>query len=552
MKKKILLICLMVSLFVVIFALSTSAATTNEFSSTVETIDGIDLTGMSTDTTARVVLTDGNGNYYTYPTQYIVTNDSYFTYDFSKITAKGYNYNINSVIRIEIPTNVTSWNTSFTGNNLNPLTKFNVIEVHFPENSTITTFKYACFSNSSTLQKVNVPKSVTTFDTYVFYNSSSIEEINFHKESKLKDIPDNTFKGCKSIRSLILPNSIETIADKSLDFGQNCVITELRLGDSLIDFGGKHFDWVQYKDKIFRIYAPDTFLANIDTIEYPVYDKPQKGTFTAYGSSLYSVCIYFCGDKDQLDALIAKSEYDKFTNANLVEWDPSKSDDEYGALNTWTVVYNYSECKAFYDNEHLEDTNPCLIECTRCDMAILDPEAEHDFTSVISYTSFYENGTMLSTCRTENCPYHTTPRADSVEPIFTYMGYSASFNGYDFTIGYTVNQKAYADYIEMGNANASYGVVAYVPEVGVNQYSPLEVKNGAVTAITPKKTLLAEIAPEYTAFDFIIKGFGSIESVSLIMCAYIFDGENIHYLCQNEQVDIAKTILITSDMFKHY
>lgn len=536
MKKKILLICLMVSLFVVIFALGTSAATTNEFSSTVETIEGINLEGMSTDTTSRVVLYDGN-EYHTYPSCYIVTNNASFTYDFTRI---GGSYSVSSVIRIEIPTTVTA----IPGDgSTNPLTRYNVVEVYFPENSTITAFSYGCFANSSTLKKVNVPKSVTTLNTYTFYNSTSIEEINFHKESKIKDIPANTFVSCKSIRSLTLPNSIETIADKALNFGQNCVITELRLGDNLIDFGGKHFDWVQYKDKIFRIYAPDTFLANIDTVEYPVYSSPQKGTFTAYPSSLYAVCIYFCGDKDQLDELIAKSEYDKFTNANVVEWDPSKSDDEYGALNTWTIVYNYSECKAFYDNEHLEDTNPCLIECTRCNMAEVDPNGQHSFTDKITYADYYSNGTLAKACATENCPYHTNPLIDNtIAPLFTYLGFSS--NGVDITVGYTVNIEAYNDFVECGNALASFGVVGYIPNA--ENPNPLIASASGVELVEPKYTIHAIIPTMYSGFDFIIRGFDAVETVSLVMSAYIYDGSKITYLGNGAQSENATTITISN------
>ena len=58
MKKRIFLFTLLAVCFTLLFAIGVSAATTNEFG-TVETSDKIDLTGMSTDTKARVVLFDG-------------------------------------------------------------------------------------------------------------------------------------------------------------------------------------------------------------------------------------------------------------------------------------------------------------------------------------------------------------------------------------------------------------------------------------------------------------------------------------------------------------
>ena len=195
MRKKLLLMLTMTVMLLCVFAFSVSAATTNEFG-VAEKIDGIDLTDMSTDTTSRVVLTDGNGNYYTYPSQYVVTNNCAFTYDFSRINAKGYSYSVSSVIRIEIPTTVTSVPTD---GGSNPLTRYNTIEIYFPENSTITKFSYGCFANSPKLQKINVPKSVTELNTYTFYQSTALTEINFHKDSQITTIPAYTFRAVRDL-----------------------------------------------------------------------------------------------------------------------------------------------------------------------------------------------------------------------------------------------------------------------------------------------------------------------------------------------------------------
>jgi hypothetical protein len=465
-----------------------------------EKIDGIDLTDMSTDATSRVVLTDGNGNYYTYPSQYIVTNNGAFTYDFSKINAKGYSYSVSSVIRIEIPTTVTSVPSDGSSN---PLARYNIIEIYFPENSTITKFSYGCFANSPKLQKINVPKSVTELNTYTFYQSKAITEINFHKDSQITTIPAYTFKGCSGLLSLTLPNSITTIADRSLDFGQNQVITELRLGANLIDFGEMHFAWNQYKDKIFRIYAPETFLANEEKISAPIYDK--QGTFTSYPSSMYSVCIYFTGSKAQLDALIEKSSYDKFTNATLVEYDPNKSDEEYGALNTWTVVYNYNKCKAFYDNQH----------------AVNEDKLTLDFDS---YTEkFYE------VCACENgCGLEAV--INEYSPIFTFVGYSVKENDSSaLCAGYTVNHDSMAVYKKYNpNAALSYGIIASTPNEDGSDL--LKVENGKAVAIK-STTVVADIDDSYAGFDFVLRGFSDdTANTALVICSYVFDGSDFVYM----------------------
>ena len=498
MKNKLLFFILLVSLLLCALAISVSAATSNEFGAA-QTIDGINLTDMSTDTTSRVVLTDGNGNYYTYPSQYIVTNNGEFTYDFSRINEKGYEYSVSSVIRIEIPTTVTSVPKD---GKTNPLTRYNTVEIYFPENSTITKFSYGCFSNSPSLQKINVPKSVTEFSTYTFYESKAITEINFHKDSQITTIPANTFKGCSGLLSLTLPNSVTTIADRALDFGQNQVISELRLSANLVDFGEMHFPWNQYTDKIFRIYAPETFLANESEIKAPIYDK--QGTLTSYPNSMYSVCIYFTGDKEQLDALISKSSYDKFTNATLVEYDPSKSDEEYGELNTWTVVYNYNLCKAFYDNEHSMNENNLMLK----------------------FKNYTEDFSEVCSCK-NGCSLEIT--VNEYAPIFSGALYSVKENNTALCVAYSINKESLDIYNEYNkNATLSYGVVA---SLGLNQGETLLTLDNGNIIKEKENVVLAGIDECYSGFSFILRGFNeSHDGLKLIMCAYVTNGRNIYYI----------------------
>ena len=73
MKKKFILALCLTAFLVIALAICVQAASTNEFGAP-EVIDGIDLTGMSGDTSARIVVKDGE-EYHTYPAQYFVTMD---------------------------------------------------------------------------------------------------------------------------------------------------------------------------------------------------------------------------------------------------------------------------------------------------------------------------------------------------------------------------------------------------------------------------------------------------------------------------------------------
>ena len=99
MKKRIIMLVVIIACLMFLLALGANAAATNEFG-TVDTSTTIDLSGMSTDTKARVVLFDG-AEYHTYPAQYIVTSATDIGFNFAKINeAFSKSYANDSVIRI--------------------------------------------------------------------------------------------------------------------------------------------------------------------------------------------------------------------------------------------------------------------------------------------------------------------------------------------------------------------------------------------------------------------------------------------------------------------
>ena len=185
---------------------------------------------------------------------------------------------------------------------------------------------------------------------------------------------------------------------------------------------------------------------------------------------MYSVCIYFCGTKDQLDELIKKSSYDKFTNATPVKYDPAKSDDEYGALNTWTIVYDYNACEAFYDGNHIEeieDNNPCVLtNCKNCNFenVYVGNDSTHNFVDKYSYPNgFVADGVKSSICQNDNCKFceGNEPKTSSLSPIFYNFVYSIK-EGDKFCIAmfYSVDSTALSLYENATGKTVSYGVVA--------------------------------------------------------------------------------------------
>lgn len=173
MKKKLMLFVVALMSVVCIFAISAGAATTNEFG-TLETLDGIDLTGMANDTESRVVLLDGS-EYHTYPSSYIVKDSAIFTLDFSKInSATGKNYDMNKIIRLEVPKGVTQMSGEKDGGSC---FKNNKSLVEIVLGNDVTTVGYRGFGWCTKLTTVRVGDNFTTMASEAFNGTTTITEV---------------------------------------------------------------------------------------------------------------------------------------------------------------------------------------------------------------------------------------------------------------------------------------------------------------------------------------------------------------------------------------
>ena len=104
-------------------------------------------------------------------------------------------------------------------------------------------------------------------------------------------------------------------------------------------------------------------------------------------------------------------------------------------------------------------------------------------------------------------------------------------------VGYAINQKAYKEYTDAGYT-LSYGIVAYVPTEGETNIAPV---NNNLTGKTDN-TIVASVNTTYVAFDFILTGFTSEHNgLSLVMCAYVFDGKRVEYIISTSNGELQQT-----------
>ena len=93
-----------------------------------------------------------------------------------------------------------------------------------------------------------------------------------------------------------------------------------------------------------------------------------------------------------------------------------------------------------------------------------------------------------------------------------------------------VNNTALKTYEEINGIALSFGIVASVAQGTEN--SPISVNEGVLT--TSNNVVLAQVNSAFSGFDFILNGFTSSHyDTALIMCAYVFDGNKVSYLCIN-------------------
>lgn len=277
MKKKLLLLTVLVIALSCLFAIVASATDIPEWTGviTYETGENAIAYKDGFDTTSRVMLSNDDGTYSTYPTNYIIKGtDSVFTarteLDFTALnTASGKTYSYASVIRLEIPVGFTELATSalrgpadkgnfsslLTAKIPEGVTKLNsytlygdslVQEIELP--STLTTLGQEFANGNPNLRKVNIPSGITTIPQNAFKNCTSLTEVDFSKATNLESIGSYAFRSaalsetevifydkCTSvgeyafkgtgIKSLVIPSTVTTIGKEA--FAENTNLSKV-------------------------------------------------------------------------------------------------------------------------------------------------------------------------------------------------------------------------------------------------------------------------------------------------------------------------------------
>lgn len=537
MKKRLVLLVMMIFAIMSICAISVSAATTSEFGD-VETVPGIDLTGMNTEADKRIVIVDASGEYHTYPANYFVSNSTTFTYNFTPFkNATGITYSKHSVIRVEVPDNILE-----AGNCKDLSGTNNLEEIIFSKSSKLEKLNYGCFYANKKLKKVNIPASVKTIETLIV-NNSTLEELIFD-DGFSTPLPIDSFKGASGVKRVVFSNQMTTVADRALDSTLGTSLEEFYMGASLKDLGTNNMAWVKQSVKL---YAPACFLSEVESIN--------MNTFSWWDASacLPTGVVFFTGTKAQIDSLIEKSTYNRVIckEAELVEWDPSISDDEYVPASGWRIVYGYNNCTAFYNNVHKFDTDctsadSCANSCGKTNTK----NESHTVKETVAYNNGYaQNGIYCVACTNQGCTYGSDTET-VLDPIFKALeenGYSTNGSGIAFG-GYTVVLDSLKKFNEVNETDITFGIIIANPKYIGDTF----MLDGEVNA-TSGFLKVDMTTDEYSDVKVMLDGFtGEAATLELVISLYAYtDSGDVEYIqsqdtkCASSKVTKADATLYT-------
>ncbi len=549
MKKKFLLISLMVSLLVCILAISVGAAgsTSDKFAETPATLEGASAPA-NMGATERVVLLGADGLYYTYPSYYILQDASNKQFRFAQNKALnkalGYDESVTSlmnyVVRIEIPTGLTSMVDSFynsktvkyvkmsdtiTGTNTKTFQGCSNLETLIFSNS-LTTINNDLCNGCSSLTAITIPASVTAINGYCFSGCSNLETVTNYAEN-VKSIGGNAFSGCSKMTAFNFPDALTSIGSSAF---YNCKgLTSIDLPAGITSLGQSAFQ----------------NCSGFTSLKLP------EGISIIQHNTLHG-----CSGLRELTIPRGCTVYGQYSfnqnGSNLtITYTGTEGDDGYNSISKYLTKAKYvfaNHCDVYYNGEHNDtDNNPCwLTSCDKCGAKdqYCGNENTHSLTSVISYADYTKLGTKTESCSNENCTHVNVVVDSEIAPIFIYYGYSSSYNTGKICVGYSVNKEALNAY---GADKLSYGVVAYAPDAEETELEPVVISENNVNAIDG--AVVAPLSSEYSSFDFIISGFETEAhySTALVMCMYIYDGESVDYVCavggEAVQVEFAQTVV---------
>ena len=385
--KKTLLISLLVAMLICIFAITASAETVIPEWTETQIITSITVKE-NFDTTSRVLLSNGDGTYSTYPTNYIIDgSDTKFTVskelNFTALNeATGREYTYASVVRLEVPSGFVS----FEDRALRSDRGFtSMLTCKIPEG--VTTFGAYMIYKNTVLLEIELPNSLTSLGQEFGRDATALRKATVGSSTEINDM---AFYGCKALADVSLAEGITKIGSRA--FHTTTSLTEISIPSTVTSIG----DYAFFNSVITSVTVPNATLGtgvfeNCKSLEKAVVltniisdrtftncsklytlvlngDIEKIGGNSLTGTNTTLLTIYTGSDASKLGTLY---DNDRFTKADQITYDQYKTDLANGVTYTKaTIVYNANYCEALNNGVHTyTDPTSCVAVCTKCNLA---------------------------------------------------------------------------------------------------------------------------------------------------------------------------------------
>ena len=489
--KKVLVFFAVLSAMIFVMAFSASASSYEPAFGEPTILDGI-AEPTILDTESRVLMTDG----ITYPAYYILNDSVSFSPNFSKINnIVGANkYSRATVKALEIPEGTTDlpscWSAGgfFQGDKYEETIEY----VRFP--STLQTMGEAAIFQMTTLKVIdNFENTKVEAIPTRLEGLSALQYI--HLPNTVKTIPARAFFGCKSVEYIVLGSSIESIETQAF----------YQAGST----SGKNS---------LKVYASSTITAITN----------------AYGDGILQSCnsvveLYYTGTMDDAGMQQMLASPGILKNASKWQTVDARAEDfdKNATYTSSTIIYNYSACDAFYNGQHAQDNNPCVINCSQCGIyGVPESNPVHTLTTTCSYSlGFDDYGSKITKCTNEGCKHSET---ESINPFFICLGYSIPVGDKaGIVVGFIIDNEAIDSYKALTNSTIEYGAFA-VLETRINSNDIIDESGEALPGV-----IKADVTDKnISALDLKIVGFDTDENkaINIVMGMYITENGSISYL----------------------
>ncbi len=429
----------------------------------------------------------------------------------------------------------------------------------FTVNSRCTEMGGRVFDNCKDIENFIVPSGLTKAtiygsNDYGVFSNAHIRNLTFGTYTKVTEFLPAFFARAQ-IDNITLPEGPTNIPSY---FFASAILTDVKFPESVITaddrvflsatvqkirFGANfeyfvnpttnHISFTHLASGVEEIYLPASFYADYSQDAHRI-----SYAFATENSG--DIKFFYTGTLEELEISLTNFKKatgynqmnEKFVNATIKSYkEYSENPDDYQNGNY--IFYGYSVCDAFYDGNHEEDNNQCVVNCSICNTyGVAEKNPVHNISETIRYANFAACGEKVVGCINEGCKECTI---EKLPALVKSKGYSQDSTSSAVVLGLTFDEEAIANYESYIGYKISFGLVASKVQEG---NSPLNQDGSAKEGVVKADLTNSE----FKIFQLKITNIDD-KDVGLHCVGYLMFGNDIYYINGEET---AKTAIIVS------